>query len=162
MHRVSVWLRVTVQRLLSENTDPARLGVAVGIGVLFACTPFYGFQLWLALAFAWVFRLNKVAVAIGTQFSFPPFIPFIVLASVWIGEVLVHGRTPSLDRSQFQSASARELLTQFGAAWVVGGLVVGAVAGTVIGAGVTVIAARRARRGLPSADLQSPSDPAAD
>lgn len=130
--------------------------------MLFACTPFYGFQLWLALAVAWILRLNKVAAAIGTQFSFPPFIPFIVLASVWIGELLVHGRMPSLNRSQFQSTSARELLTQFGAAWVVGGLVVGAVAGAVIGAAVTVIAARRARRVLPSEGLRSPSDPTAD
>jgi uncharacterized protein (DUF2062 family) len=154
------WMHDVVHRLLSENTSPARLGIAVGVGVLFACTPFYGFQLWLALGVAWLFRLNKVAVAIGTQFSIPPMIPFIVLASVWIGELLVHGRSPSLSRAQFQSVGARELLTQFGAAWVVGGLVVGAIAGTLIGAVVTLIAARRVRRGSPSEGLGPPSDPA--
>lgn len=145
MSSATAWMRTIVSRLLSENASPTRLGVAVGVGVLFACTPFYGFQLWLGLGAAWLLRLNKVAVAIGTQFSFPPLIPFIVLGSVWIGELLVHGRAPSLSRAQFQGMGARDLLTQFGVPWVIGGLVVGAVAGTIIGSAVTVIAARKAR-----------------
>ncbi|MEO7362866.1 MAG: DUF2062 domain-containing protein, partial [Gemmatimonadaceae bacterium] len=104
------------------------------------------FQLWLALLAAWLLKLNKVAVAIGTQFSVPPMIPFIVLASVWIGQLLVHGRAPSLDRSQFAGLGAREMLAQFGVPWVIGGLVVGAVAGTILGSIVAVIAARKARK----------------
>ena len=146
MSSATAWMRATANRLLSENASPVRLGVAVGVGVLFACTPFYGFQLWLALAAAWTLRLNKVAVAIGTQFSFPPMIPFIVLASVWTGELLTHGRPPSLHRSQFAGLGPRALLAEFGVPWVIGGLVVGAVAGAIIGTVVAVIAARRARK----------------
>lgn len=146
MNRLTAWARPQAQRLLSENTSPVRLGVAVGVGVFFACTPFYGLHLWLALLVAWPLRLNKVAVAIGTQFSLPPMIPFIVFASAWIGEWLLHGRSLSLTREQLRSADVGELATQLGVAWTVGGLVLGLVAGTVIGAIVAVIAARRARR----------------
>ena len=146
MNRATAWARTQVRRLLSESTSPARLGVAVGVGVFFACTPFYGLHLWLALLVAWPLRLNKVAVAIGTQFSLPPMIPFIVFASAWIGEWLLHGRPLSLTREQLRSANIKELAAQIGMAWTVGGLVLGLVAGTIIGALVAVIAARRARR----------------
>ena len=149
MNRVNSWLRTQSQRLLSENTSPVRLGVAVGVGVFFACTPFYGFQLWLALGVAWVCRLNKVAVAIGTQFSIPPMIPFIVFASAWIGEWLVHGRALSITRDQLRATNVKDLAAQIGLAWTVGGLVLGLVCGTLIGATVAVIAARRARKALP-------------
>ena len=151
-----------MRRLLSENTSPVRLGVAVGVGVLFACTPFYGFQLWLALLVAWPLRLNKVAVAIGTQFSIPPMIPFIVLASAWTGEWLVHGHALSVSREQLRTTPVSELALQIGVAWTVGGVVVGLVAGTVIGAVVATIARRRARTELPIANPVHPSDPAND
>lgn len=161
-HRYTAWARAQVRRLLSENTTPVRLGVAVGVGVLFACTPFYGFQLWLALLVAWPLRLNKVAVAIGTQFSIPPMIPFIVVASAWTGEWLVHGRALSLSLEQLRTANVKELAAQIGVAWTVGGLVVGLVAGTIVGAVVAIIAARRARRVLPIAGPVHPSDRASD
>lgn len=132
------------------------------MGVLFACTPFYGFQLWLALLVAWPLRLNKVAVAIGTQFSVPPMIPFIVLASAWTGEWLVHGRALSISREQLRTSNVKELAAQIGVAWTVGGLVVGLVSGTIIGTAVAIIAARRGRRALPIANRVHPSDPASD
>lgn len=144
MNRFLAWMRAQGRRLLSENTSPVRLGVAVGVGVFFACTPFYGFQLWLALGVAWLCRLNKVAVAIGTQFSIPPMIPFIVFASAWIGGWLVHGRPLSISRDHLRSTNVKELAAQIGLAWTVGGLVVGLVCGTIIGAIVAIIAARRA------------------
>jgi uncharacterized protein (DUF2062 family) len=161
MSRTTAWLRDTWQRLLSENTSPVQLGVAVGVGVFFACTPFYGFQLWLALAVAWLFRLNKLAVAIGTQFSFPPLIPFIVFASAWTGEWIVHRRSLTMSLAQLQSAGAGDIARQIGVAWLVGGVVVGVVAGAITGALVTVVARRRARKASPSEAPARPSGPAA-
>ena len=132
------------------------------MGVLFACTPFYGFQVWLALLVAWPLRLNKVAVAIGTQFSVPPMIPFIVFASAWTGEWLVHGRALSFTREQLRAADVKEVVAQIGVAWTVGGLVVGLVAGTIIGSTGAIIASRRARRALRIASPVHPSDPTSD
>ena len=89
-------------------------------------------------------------------------IPFIVLASAWTGEWLVHGRPLSIARDQLRATNVKDLAAQIGLAWTVGGLVVGFVAGTVIGSVVAIIAARRARRGLPIANPVHPSDPARD
>ncbi|MEP6832154.1 MAG: DUF2062 domain-containing protein [Gemmatimonas sp.] len=162
MNRAGTWIRTHGRRLLSENTSPVRLGVAVGVGVFFACTPFYGVQLWLALGVAWLCRLNKVAVAVGTQFSVPPMIPFIVFASAWIGEWLVHGRALSITRDQLRSTNVKDLAAQIGLAWTVGGVVVGIAAGTTIGAIVAIIAARRVRRASLNEDPWNPSGPAID
>ena len=162
MTRLTHWLRTTAERLLTENTSPARLGVAVGVGVLFACTPFYGFQLILALAFAWPFRLNRLAVAAGTQFSFPPLIPFIVFASAWIGEWMVHGRAFRFSLDELRAASIGEIAAQIGLAWLVGGLVVGLAAGSVVGGIVFLIARRRARSMSPSAIPSPPTGQARD
>jgi uncharacterized protein (DUF2062 family) len=162
MQRLHRWIRTQAERLMAEGTSPTRLGVAVGVGVFFACTPFYGFQLWIALAVAWVLRLNKVAVAIGTQFSIPPLIPFIVFASAWTGERLLYGRSLTLSFDQLRGRDLRTLAAEFGLSWTVGGAVVGLVAGTVIGAIVAMVAARRARRASPTEVPATPSAATSD
>lgn len=154
-------LRQIANRLLHENASPSGLGIAVGVGVLFACTPFFGFQLWIALGVAWMFRLNKVAVAVGTQFSLPPLIPFIVFASAWIGEWIVHRRRFTLSIAELRGASATEIATRIGAAWLVGGLVLGAICGVVVGLIVYAVAKRRAQTASPSEGPAHPSGQAA-
>lgn len=161
MTAASTWLRTTARRLLHENTSPAGLGVATGVGVLFACTPFFGFQLVIALAIAWLLKLNKVAVAIGTQFSIPPMIPFIVFASAWTGEWIVHRRAFSLNFAQLRSATIPELAAQIGMAWLVGGVVVGLISGSIVGTLVFMVARRRALRASPSEVPTHPTGPAA-
>lgn len=162
MMRIPARWQSAGRRLLSEHTNPSQLGIAVGVGVFFACTPFYGFQLWLALGFAWLFRLNKVAAAAGTQFSIPPLIPFIVFASACVGERVVHGRSLSVSRAQFEGLEPQEIIARLGVAWLVGGALVGLVAGTIVGTLVALIAARRARKGLPTEAPAPPFDAAGD
>lgn len=162
MKRLHQWIRTQAERLLAESTSPIQLGVAVGVGVFFACTPFYGFQLWLALAVAWALRLNKVAVAIGTQFSIPPFIPFIVFASAWTGERILYGRSLTLGFDQLRGRDLRSLAAEFGLSWTVGGAVVGLVAGTVVGAIVAMVAAQRARKVSPTEARATPSGATSD
>lgn len=157
----TTWLRTTAHRLLHQNTSPAGLGVATGVGVLFACTPFFGLQLAIALAIAWLLKLNKVAVAIGTQFSIPPMIPFIVFASAWTGEWIVHRRAFSLSLAELRSATIPELAAQIGIAWLVGGTVVGLVSGSIVGTIVFLVARRRAQKASPSEVPSLPSGPAA-
>lgn len=153
-------LRAIGHRLLHENASPAGLGVATGVGVLFACTPFFGFQLAIALVVAWLLKLNKVAVAVGTQFSIPPMIPFIVFASAWTGEWIVHRRAFSLDLAELRSTSIADLAAHIGMAWLVGGTVVGLVCGSIVGTLVYVVAKRRVLTASPSEVPSLPSGPA--
>jgi uncharacterized protein (DUF2062 family) len=150
--RRSAWerLRARVHLLVVSDVRPAQLGMAVGLGVLFGCSPLYGLQFVLALAIAVPLRLNKLAVAIGTQVSTPPFTPFIVFAGANLGELMLHGRLLPLTLGAIRAMPARQLAEQFLLAWTVGGLALGVLLGALIGAAVTVgvrrYRERRARR----------------
>jgi len=59
--------------------------LSMGFGVFMGITPFWGYQIWLAIGLAHLFKLNKVIVAIFSNISIPPFIPFILYGSYYIG-----------------------------------------------------------------------------
>ena len=81
-------------------------------------------------------------------------IPLIVYGSVSVGERILHGHFVTLSRAELGAPSALALLKRFGAAWVVGGAVVGLTAGIVIGTAVAFAAASFQRR---SKDGSTPS-----
>ncbi|NJL24871.1 MAG: DUF2062 domain-containing protein [Calothrix sp. SM1_5_4] len=72
--------------LLKTHKDPFHLGLAAGLGVFVGCTPLFGFHSLIAAALAFVFRLNFLALWVGTQISLPPFIPLLALGSVTAGK----------------------------------------------------------------------------
>jgi uncharacterized protein (DUF2062 family) len=134
----SAWhrLRAGLHMLVVSDVRPGQLGAAVGLGVLFGCSPFFGFQFILALAIAVPLRLNKLAVAIGTQVSTPPLTPFIVFAGANLGELMLHRRLLPLTLSEIRAMPAKQLAEQFLLAWTVGGLTLGVLLGAIAGAGV--------------------------
>jgi uncharacterized protein (DUF2062 family) len=123
-----------VHVLVVSDVRPAQLGAAVGLGVLFGCSPFFGLQFVLALVIAVPLRLNKLAVAVGTQISTPPLTPFIVFAGANLGELMLHRRLLPLTIGEIRAMPARALAEQFLLAWTVGGLTLGVFLGAVIGA----------------------------
>ncbi|HNX08180.1 MAG TPA: DUF2062 domain-containing protein, partial [Bacteroidales bacterium] len=58
---------------------------SVMVGVFFSVTPFWGWQVWIALLVAVLFRLNKVIVAVSTAVSVAPLIPLIIYSSYLLG-----------------------------------------------------------------------------
>jgi len=137
-------LRQGWETLKAEHASPARLGVAMGVGVFCGCSPFHGFQFLLSLGLAWVLRLNKLATLLGLQISAPPVTPLIVFAGLQFGALLLHGRFLPLRLSGIREAIHgslwRGLLTDF----VVGSLALGVVLGLIVGA-VTTLLVRRYR-----------------
>jgi uncharacterized protein (DUF2062 family) len=136
----SAWqrLRAGLHLLIVSDVTPGRLGAAVALGVLFGCSPFFGFQFVLALMFAVPLRLNKLAVAIGTQVSTPPLTPFIVFAGANLGELILHHRLLPLTVGAIRALPPKQLAGQFLLAWTVGGLTLGVLLGAIIGAAVAV------------------------
>lgn len=146
----SAWhrLRTGVHLLMVSDVRPGQLGGAVGLGVLFGCSPFFGFQFILALLIAVPLRLNKLAVALGTQISTPPLTPFVVFAGANLGELILHHRLLPLTMNAIRAMPPRQLAAQFLLAWTVGGLTLGLLLGAIIGAGVAVgVRIYRARYG---------------
>jgi uncharacterized protein (DUF2062 family) len=145
--RVARWkakLRANWETLKAEHTSPARLGVAMGVGVFCGCSPFHGFQVLLSLGLAWVLKLNKLATLLGLQISAPPVTPLIVFAGLQFGALLLHGRFLPLRlsgiREVVHGSLWRGLLTDF----VVGSLALGVLLGLVVGV-VTTLLVRRYR-----------------
>jgi uncharacterized protein (DUF2062 family) len=136
----SLWHRLGhgVHLLVVSDIRPAQLGAAVGLGVVFGCSPFFGFQFVLALLIAVPLRLNKLAVLLGTQISTPPLTPFIVFAGANLGELMLHQRLLPLTLNAIRAMPAKQLAEQFLLAWTVGGLALGVILGAIATAVVAV------------------------
>jgi len=91
--RLGDWLRF----ILHTDDTPPRAALAFAIGVFIAWTPILGFHTLLALAIAFLFGLNRVAVLAGTFVNNPwTFVPIYTTAG-WLGSLLT-GSKVSLPR----------------------------------------------------------------
>jgi uncharacterized protein (DUF2062 family)/SAM-dependent methyltransferase len=146
-------LRGLWRQLLAEHAEPERLGVGVAVGVLIGCSPFFGLQTLIALAAASVLKLNKLAVLLGAQISIPPFTPLVIFLGAQSGELLLHGHLLPLTVAQIRHLPASELLRTAVIDLAVGGTLVGAALGLVLGGTTTRIVRRqRAAAGGPRLD----------
>ena len=66
---------------------------SIALGVFIGLSPVWGLQTFLAISLSVVFKLNKVLTFLSSNISFPPFIPFIIAASLFIGAPFVDGNT---------------------------------------------------------------------
>jgi len=141
---VRAWLVQKWEEIKAEQATPGRLGFALGVGVFVGCSPFHGFQFVIAVALAFLLRLNKIAVLIGLNISVPPFTPLVIFASIQLGELMRHQRLLPLSLTEIRDMSGgsatRALLLDLG----VGGLTLGLVLGSVLGGLTTVLLRRRA------------------
>lgn len=92
--------------------------------------PVWGFQLAIAIAVSFLFRLNKMLVVIAANISIPPMIPIIIYLShlcgaLWMGE---HGQRISFD-DELSLDSVMNNLVQY----VIGAITLSFVAGLVGG-----------------------------
>jgi uncharacterized protein (DUF2062 family) len=128
------WLKRQWRAVLREQATPTRLGLAVGFGVFMGCSPFWTLQTVLALIGSRLFKLNKLAVLLGTQISAPPFAPFLIFASVQLGNRLIRGEWVPLTLDAVKAAPSKwELAKQFIWSFGLGALLVGAILGAIAG-----------------------------
>ncbi len=146
--RIRARVRDAVRRILAEHATPSRLAMSVALGVFVACTPFYGLQTVLALGLAWALRLNRVAAILAAQVSIAPVSPFLIFASVELGELVLHGHFFAIDMQVLRTSSWAEIGGMFFFAWLLGGCLIGALLGALFGAATFVVAKARGRTPL--------------
>jgi uncharacterized protein (DUF2062 family) len=93
--------------------------------------PVWGFQMLIAIAVSFIFRLNKMLVILAANISIPPMIPIIIYVShlcgaLWMGE---HGRQITFDQ-ELSVDSVMDNLVQY----ILGAITLSVVAGIVGGA----------------------------
>lgn len=86
-------MRVKAVRLTGS---PHSVALGFAIGLMSAWTPFFGFHIAMALAAAFLLRGSLVAATLGTAFSNPLTIPFILPITWQVGHQML-GRTPDSD-----------------------------------------------------------------
>ncbi|WP_144281463.1 DUF2062 domain-containing protein [Chryseobacterium echinoideorum] len=64
---------------------------SIALGVFIGLTPLWGFHTLLVISLSVLFKLNKVLAFIASNVSLPPFIPFIIVASLILGSPFVSG-----------------------------------------------------------------------
>jgi len=72
---------------------------SVMLGVFMGVSPFWGYQMALALFLAYVLKINKMITLIASNISIPPLIPFIVWASYAMGGLALGDRATRLNLS---------------------------------------------------------------
>ena len=155
-------LKKMLARLWREHTTPGRLGLAVGVGVLIGCSPFYGLHFWIGLAVAVALRMNKVAIFLGAQISIPPLAPLIVYACVQLGSLFIRGELLDLKVEDLSGVGFVELARTFFLDWLAGWPVVGVALGAPIGLLTAGYVRRRRARsgGEPDEDPEAEADAA--
>ena len=68
------------------------------LGLFIGCSPLWGYQTASVIGLSILLRLNRTISFLATNISLPPFIPFILLGSIKIGE-LVTGEKVNFDLS---------------------------------------------------------------
>ncbi|MFH1177436.1 MAG: DUF2062 domain-containing protein [Acidobacteriota bacterium] len=82
-----------LRRLLGADETPERLAAAWALGVALGLSPFLGFHTGAALALAYLLRLNKLDMLLGTlianPWTLPVYFPAATLLGRWITGVSV-------------------------------------------------------------------------
>ena len=89
-------LRRTLRLILHTGDTPHRTALAFGIGVFIAFSPFLGLHIWIALLVSVLFRLNRVAMLVGTYLNNPWTFAPIYLAGTTLGCFLLGISTAGL------------------------------------------------------------------
>jgi len=71
--------------VLQSDDSPKKKALSIALGILIGLSPIFGFHTVAVLALAVLFKLNKVIAFAFSNISFPPFIPFILYASLQLG-----------------------------------------------------------------------------
>ncbi len=88
------------ENILKSNDPPAKKALSIALGVFIGISPFWGFHTILVLSLAVLLRLNKAISFAFSHISFPPFIPFVIYASLKVGSLFVTNNNPiTLDKS---------------------------------------------------------------
>jgi len=74
--------------LESDGTNRIK-AFSIALGVFIGLSPFWGFQTLLVISLSVLFKLNKVLAFVASNVSLPPFIPFIIAASLFLGSPFI-------------------------------------------------------------------------
>ncbi|AZA48181.1 DUF2062 domain-containing protein [Chryseobacterium carnipullorum] len=83
--------RFIKEDVLESDGSNRTKAFSIALGVFIGFSPFWGFHTLLVISLSVLFKLNKVLAFVASNVSLPPFIPFVIAASLFLGSPFVHG-----------------------------------------------------------------------
>ncbi|MDF2933605.1 MAG: B-glycosyltransferase [Chryseobacterium sp.] len=83
--------RFIKEDVLESDGSNRTKAFSIALGVFIGLSPFWGFHTLLVISLSVLFKLNKVLAFVASNISLPPFIPFIIAASLFLGAPFVSG-----------------------------------------------------------------------
>ena len=78
-----------IEEIIKPQDSPEIKSMSIALGLFIGIAPFWGFQTFLAITLAVVFKLNKALAFTFSNISIPPMIPIIVFASLQLGHFIL-------------------------------------------------------------------------
>ncbi|NQV03812.1 MAG: DUF2062 domain-containing protein [Bacteroidia bacterium] len=75
--------------VINSQDSNAKLAWSVALGIFIGVSPFWGWQMIVAVSLAHFFRLNKFVALVSSNISIPPFIPIILFCSYVAGGIVL-------------------------------------------------------------------------
>ncbi len=133
-------LQRAIHALRTEGDTRGRESIAIGLGLMIGCTPFWGVHFGLCWLLGMAFRLNRLKMYLAANVINPLIVAPLFYAEVQVGALIRQGRLHSLSWDMLTA----DRIWEFGADLVIGSIVVGMMVGAA-GAIVTYVARRPAR-----------------
>lgn len=99
--------------IFSVNDSPRVKALSIALGIFIGLSPFWGFHLALSFALAVAFKLNKAITFAFSNISIAPMIPFVLFASVWIGDKIYPSKSLILNLHEMDFESIKHNLLQY-------------------------------------------------
>jgi glycosyltransferase involved in cell wall biosynthesis len=115
--------------LMTPEESNFRKAASVALGVFMGISPLWGWQMAVALAFAYLLRLNKTITLIASNISIPPMIPFILFGSYLTGGLVLDNPRPFNFSTDINLEFVKDNLLQYILGAIVFGLAMGLLSG---------------------------------
>lgn len=110
IHFTKSLIRRWLNQLLHIDDSPERTAAAFAMGVFFGFSPFLGLHTVLAVALAFLFNLNRVAVVLGVYSNVPWTIAAYYTFTTMVGALITRTRLPSGVRERIVNLFDQSLL----------------------------------------------------
>ena len=120
--------------VLESDGSNRNKAFSIALGIFFGLSPFWGFQTALVISLSVLFKLNKVLAFVASNISLPPFIPFIIAGSLFIGAPFVSGESNFLNRDSNFELVKNNLLQ-----YIIGSFILATTASLIIGIGSYIL-----------------------
>jgi uncharacterized protein (DUF2062 family) len=127
---VGLLFRERIRSIFQLHDTPHRLAMAFAVGVFIAFSPTFGLHILSCLLVAWAFRLSKLVLITATFINNPWTIVPLYGFCIWFGSKLTGSAIgmPQIAWDELTLASAYAVIQPYFWPFIVGTLVVGAIA----------------------------------